>query len=289
MTKYLDALAKAQQERESKRPPYRDRPAPDQPRPGSAGETASPRLPASVDPSVASQRILSEKLVCAHDIQSPITEQLRQIRTNLETVLAEHLSKLILVSSPIAGDGKTLVTSNLAVVFADNPDEHVLVVDADMRKPELHRMFDVRSLTPGLSEYLSGQAVLDEVIRPTVLPNLKVIPAGRRPEKPTVLLGGERMAHLRAELNERFQWVLFDTPPLLPVSDASVLGQECVGTILVVRMGHTHRSVINRAQEHLAELRLPVLGCILNDFASLGRDNDYYYKYYAKKNTGNAG
>ena len=224
---------------------------------------------------------ISELVVGVHDHQSPITEQLRQIRTNLETILVDHRSKIIAVSSPLPGDGKTLVTANLATVLADDLEHKVLLVDADMRKGGQHALFGVRS-APGLSEYLRGRCSLDDAIHPTSLPNLKLMPAGRSPDLPSVLLGSDRMTNLLGDLQRRYRWIIFDTPPLLPVTDAMVLGRGCAGLILVVRMDKTNRKVIERAQDILAETRLPVLGCVLNDFDRKSRDTSYYGQYYGR-------
>jgi Mrp family chromosome partitioning ATPase len=99
---------------------------------------------------------------------------------------------------------------------------------------------------------------------------------------PTVLLSAERLTSLLRVLQKSYRWIVFDTPPLLPVTDAAVLARECTGLIMVVRMAQTPRTIIARAQNLLAEMRLPVLGCIVNDFTQRNRENSYYYKYYGK-------
>jgi capsular exopolysaccharide synthesis family protein len=173
------------------------------------------------------------------------------------------------------------VTANLGCVLADDPEHQVLIVDADMRKGDQHGVFGLKP-TPGLSDYLLHRALLEDVVQPTPLPNLKVIAAGRAPDKPTVLLNSERMASLIGELQRTYRWIIFDTPPLLPVTDALVLGRDCVGLILVIRMGQTDWGLIERAQGLLAETRLPVLGCILNDYNVHTQENAYYYRYYKR-------
>jgi capsular exopolysaccharide synthesis family protein len=286
MGRILDAMERAREEREQKG--------------RGAGDDGSQSLSTTIAPPPAeSERVvarepqrsasrppqISHQVVGAHDYQSPIAEQVRQIRTNLETVLGEYHSRPIVITSPVTGDGKTMVTANLTTILADNPAHEVLIVDADMRKPDQHRLFNVHP-TPGLSEYLSGECSLEEVTQATALPNLKIMSAGRPPDKPTVLLSSDRMVTLLGELQRIYHWIVFDTPPLLPVTDASVLARECVGVILVVRMGQTQSKIIERAQDLLAEMRLPVLGAILNDFTSQARINDYYYGYYRR--SGNA-
>lgn len=225
---------------------------------------------------------IDDSIISVHDLMSPITEQVRHIRTNLETVLQGFESRPIVVSSPVSGDGKTLFTANLACVLADDPDHQVILLDGDMRKPDQHNLFNLKS-NPGLAEYLAGRAELDEIIQPTSLPNLSVVAAGYPPGKPTSLLKSERCAKMIHQLQRKYHWVLFDTPPLLPVTDASVIARETVGLIMVVRMGQTHRNTVARAQELLAETRIPVLGCVLNDYVSESPENSYYTKYYARK------
>ena len=275
MGRILDALERAREENTKRTEGSPVQPAPPPMPPGKPVADLPPLPPGE------NHRDMAEAVVGAHDNQSPIAEQVRQIRTNLETVLAEYRSRSIVITSPVTGDGKTLVAANLATVLADHPEQKILLVDADLRKPDQHHLYNVRQ-APGLSEYLTGQCTQEEVVQQTSLPNLNVIAAGRPPDKPTVLLSSERMTNLLSEVQSTYQWIIFDTPPLLPVTDASVLARECVGLILVVRMGQTARTLIERSQDLLAEMRLPVLGCILNDFSSLSRSNNYYYKYYHK-------
>jgi capsular exopolysaccharide synthesis family protein len=303
MAKMLEALERAKQERLKKMqegaPAVADDGQPDESAaplapPPLAAPPAAPPPPARPaggwgrrlrQPAVTFMAGISEMVVGAHDHQSPITEQVRQIRTNLETVLAEYRARTIVISSPVSGDGKTLVAANLATVLADDPDHEILLIDADMRKGDQHRLFGVKA-SPGLSEYLRDLCPLEAATHATNLPNLKIIPAGHVPEKPTVLLSSDRMISLIGELQRTYRWVVFDTPPLLPVTDALVLGRDCVGLILVVRMGKTQWNLIERAQRVLAETRLPVLGCILNDFDSHTKENAYYYPYPGGKRAG---
>jgi capsular exopolysaccharide synthesis family protein len=210
-----------------------------------------------------------------------VAEQIRQIHTNLETVLAEHTSRMIVITSPIPGDGKTLVTANLATVLADDPNQRILLIDADMRKPDQHQLFGIQ-VSPGLSDYLTERNELEEVTYGSTIPNLDIIPAGRIPPKPTVLLSSERMSQITARFSPHYRWILIDTPPMLPVTDACLLARRALGMILVVRMGRTSRHLITRAEEMMAEMRLPVLGCILNEFTEHTRDNSYYYNYYGR-------
>jgi capsular exopolysaccharide synthesis family protein len=149
-----------------------------------------------------------------------------------------------------------------------------------MRKPEQNRLYGARR-TPGLSEFLRSQCTLDEAIHPTSLKNLSIMPGGRSPESPTSLLSMHRLPELIDALKGRYTWIVFDTPPLLPVTDAALIARHCAGLVLVIRMGSTHRKVIERAQDLLAEMRLPVLGCVLNEFAPERTTDHHYSRYYA--------
>ena len=283
MAKMFEALERAQQERQKRSQGQSDPQSPP-PAEGEAPPSDDAAAPAPARVPIPSQAQIphpeiAPQIVGAHDSHSPVTEQIRQIRTNLESILADYRSRAIVVSSPVSGDGKTLVSANLATVRAVDPANRVLIVDADMRGPQVHRLFGVRQ-TPGLADYLRNACSLEEALKGTSFPNLTLLPAGNVPARPPVLLGSDRMLSLMSELQRHYNWIIFDTPPLLPVTDASVLARACTGLILVVRMGRTHRSNITRAQDLLAEMRLPVLGCILNDYLSPERKDEYYYKYY---------
>ncbi|MEN6625176.1 MAG: CpsD/CapB family tyrosine-protein kinase [Candidatus Sumerlaeia bacterium] len=285
MARMLDALEKARREREQKQeadpaaaaaaPRTADNAPPE-------AEPAAPANHAGPSRATAFHPTIDAAIVSVHDLQSPVTEQIRLIRTNLENVLADHHSRSIVVTSPGVGDGKTLVSANLAGVLADDPTKNVLLIDADLRGPVQHKLFGVKA-APGLSDYLQGQAPLERVIQQTSIPNLHIITAGHLPPKPPVLLGSEWMQRLLGELKNSYHWIVIDTPPLLAVTDATVVARECIGLIMVVRMGKTPRTLIERAQNMLAEMRLPVLGCILNEFESTQRSDHYYYRYYKDK------
>lgn len=291
MAKVLEALERARQERLKKLESGLDPELSGQANAPSAVDEAPPAAldgpayaPAPDAPAFRRREPVaaaSDIIVGLHEENSPVTEQVRHIRSNMDSVLADYRTRTIAVTSPVSGDGKTVITANLACVLADSPDQKVVLIDADMRKPDQHHLLGVAD-TPGLAEYLQGQCDLTQAMHATAIPNLTLIPGGRTPRKPTVLLGSERMHQLIAALQRQYQWVVFDTPPLLPVTDATIIGRECLGTILVVRMGQTPRAVIERAQTLLAEMRLPVLGCILNDFSQRTRENQYYYSYYHK-------
>jgi capsular exopolysaccharide synthesis family protein len=163
------------------------------------------------------------------------------------------------------------------VTFAQ-AGKRVLIIDADLRKPRLHRIFKIKNVN-GLTSYLSAQTDLENLEKPTPVPNLFLINAGPVPPNPVELLGSEKMGSLIDEMRKRFDYILFDSPPVLPVSDAVVLGPRIDAAILVVWGGKTTREALKRAKEKLAMHRIKCAGAIINK-VSLD-DHDYYYmKHY---------
>jgi capsular exopolysaccharide synthesis family protein len=206
-----------------------------------------------------------------------ISENYRSIRTTLLLSRADSALRCFVVSSPLPQEGKTATISNLAVTFAQ-AGKKVLLIDADLRKPKQHRIFQIKNLT-GLTNYLSSQADLKDLEKATQIPNLYLINAGPLPPNPVELLGSERMGSLIDGMKQRFDYILFDSPPLLPVSDAVVLGPKIDGMILVIRGGKTTREALKRAKEKLDMHQIKCAGVIINSISL--KENDYYYmKHY---------
>ena len=185
----------------------------------------------------------------------------------------------IVVTSAGPGDGKSTTVANLAVVMAQQ-GKRVILVDADLRKPTVHYTFEVNNLT-GLSNVLTGQAQADQVVSATKVPNLSVMSCGPIPPNPSELLGSRSMGELLEELKRDYDYVLFDTPPLLAVADAQVLANKCDGSMLVVSSGKTDRQGAIKAKEMLVQAQAKLLGAVLNNKPK--RDNQYYY-YYGETN-----
>jgi capsular exopolysaccharide synthesis family protein len=219
----------------------------------------------------------SIELVTFSSPTSNIAENFRSIRTTLLLSAADAKPRCFVVTSPLAQEGKTSTLSNLAVTFAQ-AGKRVLIIDADLRKPRLHKIFKIKNVN-GLTSYLSAQTDLENLEKPTPIPNLFLINAGPVPPNPVELLGSERMGSLIDEMRKRFDYVLFDSPPVLPVSDAVVLGPRIDAAILVVWGGKTTREALKRAKEKLAMHRIKCAGAIINKVSL--EDHDYYYmKHY---------
>jgi len=166
---------------------------------------------------------------------------------------------------------------NLAISLTQT-GKKVILVDVDMRKPRIHTIFKA-SDSRGLSSFLTGSVTLRDVIESTDIPNLYVIPCGIVPPNPGELLLSERFRHMMSALQQYFDYVVIDSPPLISVSDARVVGPVCDGVVLVVKAMSTSREAARRAAAHLFDSRSRILGAILNDLDVRARSE--YYSYYS--------
>lgn len=211
-----------------------------------------------------------------------ITEAFRNLKATLSVSVPKKDGGIaIMTTSAYPEDGKTTVTANLALMFALS-DAKVVLVDADIRKGRVAKYFKRKS-APGLSDYLSGQCALDEVIHNShVNPNLSYITCGTHSPKPYELLESNEMKNLLTELRSRYDYVIIDTPPVLLISDALALATETDGTVLVCRHQVSFVSDISRALNTLEFAKANVLGIVVNDYKELQRAKYYggYKKYY---------
>jgi polysaccharide biosynthesis transport protein len=220
------------------------------------------------------------ELVPHTDARSPIAEAYRAFRTSL--LLASASSpKVIVITSSFAREGKTTTSVNLATVLAQM-GKPVLLLDADLRRPRLQKVFQGR-MNLGLVNYLAANIPLDDIIQPTEVPNLSVVLSGPIPPNPSELLASDRMKHLIEEMRAKFAYVIFDSPPVLAVTDAIVLAASADGVVLTVHGGKTPRELVQRSAERLRQANIPVLGAILNNLDLQQYGYTYrksYYDYY---------
>jgi protein-tyrosine kinase len=188
-------------------------------------------------------------------------EQFRTLRSRLYQLRAEKRLRVVLVTSAIANDGKTFVANNLAKVIVRQPDRHVLLIDADLRSPNLHAVMGAAA-APGLSDYLSGTADEMAVIQHGREGGLYFIAGGKSANNASELLSNGRMKTLIESAAACFDWIIIDSPPCLPVADASVIAGYCDGVLLVVRASATPSSAANRVTQELQKRNL--LGVVLN-------------------------
>jgi succinoglycan biosynthesis transport protein ExoP len=220
--------------------------------------------------------------VLSPGVPHEFAEAFRSLRTSLNFSSGLATTRLLMVTSAQPLEGKTTIASNLALVLAIN-GARVLLIDADMRRPGVHRMLTIENGI-GLSHVLTGQAAMDDALVALENPRLWVMTAGVPPPNPSELLGSDRMRSLLDEMKSgRFDWVVFDTPPVLPVTDAVVLSAVVDGVAFVIGSEMTQRQHVARAVETLARGGSRMFGAILNK-VNLERNRYYYSRYYGYKN-----
>ncbi|MBP1969202.1 capsular exopolysaccharide synthesis family protein [Virgibacillus natechei] len=207
--------------------------------------------------------------------KSPVSEQYRTVRTNLQFASVDNDLKSMIVTSSGPGEGKSMTTANLAVVYAQQ-GKKVLLIDADLRKPTAHYTFRLDNLR-GLSNILVGEHALEETVNRTEMENLDVISCGPIPPNPSELLGSRKMQSLLKEATMSYDLVIFDTPPVLAVTDAQILADIVDGSILVIRSNVTEYEPAEKAKEALEPAHAKLLGTVLNDREK--KASNYYYYY----------
>jgi capsular exopolysaccharide synthesis family protein len=207
---------------------------------------------------------------------APRAEAFRFLRTNLQFVDIDEPVRSVVITSPLAQEGKSLTACNLAIALAQ-AGKRVALVDGDLRKPRLAHYLGIEG-SAGLTTLLLGRAGLDDVLQEWGGLTLSVLPSGPIPPNPSELLGSQHMQRILADLRSRADVVVIDAPPLLPVADAAVLGQSCDGAVLVARHGKTSADQIKRAAGQLRAVDVRLLGSVLN-MAPLSRDSEYRYSY----------
>ena len=209
----------------------------------------------------------------------PVAEDYRTVRTSI-LLAHEKPPKTILFTSAITQEGKTASVANLAVSFAQL-GQSVLVVEADLRRPKLHRIFDVRN-GKGLSGYLTGQYPLKEAIQKTPIENIWVLPSGPLPPNPAELLNSKKMKDMLEEVGKVFDIIFLDSPPILAVIDPVITAALVDGTVIVVQSGKTARKLFVNAVEELRRARAKIIGVMFNQAQIISGDYfSSYYRYHA--------
>jgi succinoglycan biosynthesis transport protein ExoP len=222
------------------------------------------------------------ELVTLSDTRSGGAEAYRTLRTNLLFSAAVHALNRIVITSPGPEEGKSTTAANLAIAFAQQ-GHRVLLIDCDLRRARIHRIFDETNM-PGLTSVLVGGDTLAEAIRPTRIEGLMILPSGALPPNPAELLGSAQMRALLEKLSESYDLLILDTPPLLAASDAAIVSRMTDGALVVVRAGRTERSAVQAAVQQLSTVGARVLGTVLNDpdaeVPKYARYYGYYYNNY---------
>lgn len=218
------------------------------------------------------------KLITEHDKKFPVSEAYRTIRTNLRFAGADKPLKFIGVTSSIPSEGKSTTISNLAVVMAMD-GKRVLLIDCDMRKPMIHRIFELPNR--GVSNCIATGVSVESVIRKEVSPNLDILTSGPVPPNPSEMIGSEKMTSLLKQAGESYDYVLIDLPPVLPVTDAAVMSAKIDGMILVIGSGDVTPEEGKRTKEQLEQAGAHMIGVILNKVpVQHNRGYNYYYYYH---------
>jgi len=216
-------------------------------------------------------------LVALHAPKSSASESYRGIRTSILFSSAESAPQVLLISSAAPKEGKTITTANLAVTMAQ-ADGKTIILDCDMRRPTIHRLFGV-SRDIGVSNLLVGGGSAKEAIVHTRIPNLDIIPCGPIPPNPSEILGSARMLTLLNGLRKLYVHILIDSPPSTAVTDAVVLSKSVDGVVMVVRTGDTAREIVKNGTAQFGAVGSHILGAVLNGVDMRG-DGYYYYQYY---------
>lgn len=218
------------------------------------------------------------ELVAVHSPKSTASESFRGIRTGILFSSADDAPQVLLVTSSGPREGKTICAANLAVTMAQ-AGSRVLIIDCDMRRPRLHKVFDMPR-DVGISSVLIGESELTKAIVHTQIDNLDMLPVGQIPPNPSELLGSKKMVQVIVDvLKEGYDRIIIDSPPVTAVTDAVVLSRIVDGVLLIIRSGETPRQLIQNAVERLHAVNANILGAILNAVKT-GRDSYYYYQYY---------
>ena len=220
-----------------------------------------------------------EHLVALLNPKSIAAEQYRKLRTRI-LQFPDFAPKTILITSSTPQEGKTLTAANLATVIAQGIDQHVLLVDGDLRCPMINRLFGLKPRY-GLTDYLTRDIDLSQVLEETGVPKLKILSSGSPSDKPSELIASKKMRNLVQELKSRYEdrYIIIDSSPLAVTNEPDILADQVDGIIFVVRAGKTPKEVIRKTLDVLSNRN--ILGIVFNDFEfSLKRVNYDYYGYY---------
>ncbi|EGL19538.1 MULTISPECIES: CpsD/CapB family tyrosine-protein kinase [unclassified Paenibacillus] len=221
----------------------------------------------------------SKVLIADVNPKSQISEAYRVLRTNIQYSSIDKEITTILVTSAQPAEGKSTTVSNLAITYAQE-EKNVLLIDADLRKPTMHKLFGISNRS-GLTNLLLGEAPVREVAIPSHLPNLYLIPSGPSTPNPAEMLASKRMTQFIEQAKAEYDIVLIDSPPILAVTDAQILATKCEGVILVLNHGKVKREVAKRAVDRLEHVGVKPLGVVINNKTNT-KTSSSYYSYYGE-------
>jgi capsular exopolysaccharide synthesis family protein len=206
--------------------------------------------------------INDSSLIVSMNPKSPITEVYRLLRTKIHFASKDQELKTLMITSTQAGEGKTTTISNLALTYAQE-GKKVLLVDADMRKPSLHRVFSLPNYQ-GLSTLLTGHTSIQDSIQETIVDHLSLLSSGPVPANPAELMDSVVMRDLLEQLKSQYDVILIDTPSVLAVSDSVIVSALCDGVVMVVAAGKVRKDHLKKAKEQLDHVNARILGIVMN-------------------------
>jgi len=210
--------------------------------------------------------------------RSPISETYRSLRSNIEFSSIDREIRTLMLTSAGPAEGKSTTTANLAVTYAQ-AGKRVLVIDADLRKPTLHHTFGITNRW-GLTSVMVGQAPLEQAIQDTNVENLWCLTSGPLPPNPSEMLASNKMTALIENLKKEFDIILFDTPPVIAVTDAQIVASKCDGVVLVIDYGNVKKEIALKAKQLLEMAHANLLGVVINNKKHTKHQEYYYYYYY---------
>ncbi len=232
------------------------------------------------------QKPTTKQLFSVADENAPFSyvEAYKMLCTNLEFITAAQDCKKIMITSALANEGKTNVSVNLALTLSGY-DKKVCLVECDLRRPSLHRFIDSSRNTEGLTNVLKGEIELFKAIRKISDTNMHILLAGSTPPNPSELLASEKMKDVIDALEKEYDYVIYDTPPVLLVTDAAALGKYMNGALLVVRHNKTEKNLVLKAKKNLDSAGVKILGAVYSIYSeksagSYSRYSSYNYYYY---------
>lgn len=223
-----------------------------------------------------SNRSVGRKLVVRTNPQSITTEQYRTIRTNINFSMPGPDTQTILFTSAAKEEGKSTTSCNMAIVFAE-AGKRVLLVDADMRRPTLHHTFQQANKV-GLSNLLLKKGRLQDSVKRSGVVGLDLLLCGQIPPNPAELLSSPALDTLLEEMKEKYDLIIFDSPPLLSVTDSKILANKCDATVLVVNTGRSEKESVTKARDALVTSKAFIMGVVMNNY-QISKDTYYYQAY----------
>ena len=221
---------------------------------------------------------MKRRLITKEDPRSPVSEAYRSLRTSMLYTSIDKKTRSILVSSAGPGEGKTTTVANMAITYA-NLGKKTLLIDTDLRRPVVHKVMDLDK-EPGITNYLAGNIDnFNELVKPTDINNLFAVTSGIIPPNPSELLGSQRMADLINNLEKEWDMILFDSPPLVAVTDATMVSKAIDCIVIVVKVGQTDKKAFEHTIQSLRNVSAPIQGVVLNAVTHKNSYGSYYYYY----------